>query len=273
MQLTDYHIHSICSPDGHYSMLDMALAAKSRGITQLCFTDHCDMDDDATGNLNPNCFNNRERLLEMYSKTLREKPDDLKILLGMELGGGNHDSARASEIAATPELDFVLGSLHNLKGKPDFYYYDYRSMDECRALNEAYLDELIELSKLPFFDVMAHVGYTIRYMRKKGFNISVDVKDYPDRLKTLFKNLIERGKGIEINCSGFGNTLVNGPIPTPDALRLYRELGGEIITVGSDAHIVKHAGSGIREGYALLSDLGYRYVTVFEKRKPAFIKI
>ncbi|MDR1131938.1 MAG: histidinol-phosphatase HisJ family protein [Oscillospiraceae bacterium] len=273
MVLTDYHIHSICSNDGHHSMLEMARASHEKGVTTLCFTDHCDLDDYLTGKPDPNCFSNRDRMLDMYAGTLPEKPEGLSLFLGLELGEGNHDPARAREIAATPELDFVLGSLHSLKGLADFYEHAYRSEAECLKLVGAYLDELIELSRLEFFDVMAHIGYTVRYMRKAGFNADVSAEKYPEKMRELLTNLITRGKGIELNCSGFADPLIGAPIPMADVLRLYRQLGGEIITVGSDAHRTHQAGRGLADGLALLRQLGYGYITVFEKRKPRFIKI
>ena len=273
MFLTDYHIHSKCSSDGYQTMLEMARASYDRGVRTLCFTDHCDMDNFETGEPDSSCFDNRDSILDMYRQTIAQKPDNMEIFLGLELGEGNHNPEKAACIAAIPELDFVLGSLHNLRNTPDFYVYPCSSEAECRLLINRYLDELIELSKLDFFDVMAHIGYTVRYMRRKGFNVWVSAEEYPEKIRTLLKCLIERGKGIEINCAGFRDNIVGGPVPTIDVLRLYRELGGEIITVGSDAHKLQHAGVGLKEGFDILSDLGYKYVTVFEKRKPRFEKI
>ena len=273
MFLTDYHIHSKCSGDGYHTMLEMARASYDRGVRVLCFTDHCDMDEFTTGEPNPGCFSNRESILEMYAQTMAQKPDDMEIYLGLELGEGNHDTDFAFSVAAMPELDFILGSLHNLKNTPDFYVYPYKSEAECRDLINTYLDELIDISRMDFFDVMAHIGYTVRYMRRKGFDGSVSFAEYPEKIDVLLRNLIERGKGIEINCAGFRDPIVGGTVPTLDVLRRYRELGGEIITVGSDAHKLKDAGVGLREGFDVLHELGYKYVTVYKKRKPEFIKI
>jgi len=273
MFFTDYHIHSTCSDDGHNSMLEMALASREKGVHQLCFTDHCDLDHFMTGDPNPDCFGNREQMLAMYRQTLTEAPDDIKILLGLELGEANHDIEQAKRIAAWSELDFILGSIHNLKGKPDFYDTEYRDDDFSQRLVDNYMEELTELSLIDCFDVMAHIGYPSRYIRKAGQRVEISTSTYRDKLELLFKNLIVRGNGIEINCSGFRTPPGGGSLPSPDVLRLYKELGGEIITIGSDAHKVKNAGVGLAEGYDLLSELGYSYVTVFEKRKPTFIKI
>lgn len=273
MFLTDYHIHSSCSNDGHNTMLEMALASHKKGVDMLCFTDHCDMDYYLTGEPDPNCFCHRDKMLKMFEEARAGVPKEITIHMGLELGEGNHDPRRAAEIAASPEFDFVLGSIHNLKGKPDFYDIKYNDEEFSRKLIDAYMDELLELADTDCFDVMAHIGYPIRYTRRAGLNIDINTRTYGEKLTQILKRLIVNGKGIEINCSGFRNPLVGGTIPTVDVLKLYKDLGGEIITVGSDAHKVKHAGSGLREGFDILRDLGYKYVTVFEKRKPKFIEI
>ncbi len=273
MFLTDYHIHSSCSGDGHNTMLEMVLASYEKGVRQLCFTDHCDIDHFTTGEPNPNCFLIRKQMLDMYKSTLPAVPEDMKVFLGLELGEGNHDPAEAKKIAGSEELDFVLGSIHNLKGKPDFYETKYSSDERSQALVDNYMEELLELSLIDCFDVMAHIGYPARYIRKGGERVEISTRTYGDTLTALLKNLIERGKGIEINCSGFRTPPGGGALPSLDILRLYKELGGEIITIGSDAHRVTNAGVGLAEGFDILRDLGYKYITVFEKRKPSFLKI
>ena len=273
MFLTDYHIHSTCSDDGYYTMLEMARASREKGVTMLCFTDHCDLDNYLTGEANPDSFSIRDRMREMFVQALADKPDDMALFLGLELGEGNHDPEQAKVIAASPELDFILGSVHNLRDKPDFYNIKYHDEAFALGLIDSYMDELNELSKIDCFDVMAHIGYPIRYTRRAGFKTEISTRTYGEKLTELLKSLIDRGKGIEINCSGFRNEMIGGPIPTVDVLRLYKELGGEIITVGSDAHKTEHAGSGLAQGFDILRELGYNYVTVFEKRKPKFIKI
>ena len=273
MELCDYHIHSICSEDGHYTMAEMALSSYKAGVRRMCITDHCDLDDYMTGYPKAGSYDHRERAIAMYKEALAQIPADMELYYGMELGEGNHDPARAAEIAASAELDFVLGSLHNLEKKQDFYEMRYTSMAECMSLMDEYADELIDLSKLGFYDVMAHIGYTIRYMRRDGFNVAFDLKNFGDKTETILKNLIANGKGIEINCSGFHTENIGAPIPSEDILRLYKQLGGEIITVGSDAHRTEQAGRGLAEGLDMLRELGYKYYAVFKNRKPEFIKL
>lgn len=273
MLLTDSHLHSICSEDGYVTMLEMANASNKKGVTTLCFTDHCDMDNCATGEPNPDSFLFYGKMVKMYEEALKKAPAGMTIRLGIELGEINHNPQRAAKVASSPELDFVLGSLHNLRGKPDFYDTEYKNKEHCLSLIDEYMDELVEYSSLICYDVMAHIGYPVRYTRRKGYNTDISLKTYEEKIRLILKNLISNGKGIEINCSGFTNPYIGGPIPTIDILKLYKELGGEIITVGSDAHKPEQAGQGLREGFQILSELNFKYVTVFEKRKPLYLKI
>lgn len=104
---------------------------------------------------------------------------------------------------------------------------------------------------------MAHIGYTWRYMTKAGFDVAVDLRHYGDEIETLLRMLVINGKGIEINCSGLRNTLLNEPIPSVSIIGLFRELEGEIITVGSEAHRTADASDFIEEGYAILRQAGF----------------
>lgn len=273
MYFTDNHVHSLCSPDGHNTMTEMMRASYDAGVRHMCFTDHCDMDDYLTGEPDPECFSFRGEMNIYFEQACAAKPEDMEICLGLELGECNHDPVLASRIASSDELDFVLGSLHNIKGTMDFYEMEYPDEPFCRDLLDKYMDELIDFSKLDCFDVMAHIGYPVRYIRKAGFSSDITVKSHGDRIKALLKTLIENGKGIEINCAGYRNKYLNDSVPAIDVLRMYKDLGGEIITVGSDAHRTVQAGSGLDRGFDILDRLGYKYVTVFEHRKPKFLKL
>ena len=153
----------------------------------------------------------------------------------------------------------------------DFYHIPYASEAECDRWNRKYLAELRELAAVDFYDVMAHIGYTSRYMHRRGFSSAITPEEYREELEDIFRTLIQGGRGIEVNVSGLreGHTTY----PTAPVLSLYRELGGEIITVGSDAHDGAAAGVAVREGFELLESLGFRYVARFTKRKPEFIRI
>jgi len=272
MYFTDYHIHSSCSTDAEDTMLDMALASGEADISHICFTDHCDLDYYVTGKKDEHCFDVWPRILAEYELLLRECPAKLEVSLGLELGEANHYPEWGAEIASQPELDFVIGSIHSLRETPDFYVLEYESEEHCRELLFKYIEELTEMARLPYIDIVSHIGYTKRYMLRAGFRNCVEETIYDEPIRLLLKTVIENGRGIEINCSGLRHPGINATIPDMKILRLYKELGGEIITVGSDAHRVSDAGRGIERGFEILEELGFDYVTVFRKKKPEFIK-
>ncbi len=271
--LTDFHIHSNCSPDGFDTMLDMARASGERGVSVVCFTDHCDLDYYTTGKPDPHCFDYWPGALEQYHEARKVESGTPEVRIGIELGEACHDAPRAEEIAGTPELDFVIGSLHSIRGECDFYCLPYKSLEHCMDLMHRYFAELTETAKLPFVDVIAHIGYTRRYMMKAGFDVRADMATFGDEIELLLKTAVENGVGIEVNTSGLRNGLIGETIPGFEVVRRYRELGGEIITLGSDAHTVADAGGGLREGLELIKNAGFRYITAFKNRKPEFIRI
>lgn len=273
MILTDYHIHSRCSPDAGETMADMALAARAHGITHLCFTDHCDLDNYLTGQPEPSSFDFFPHALEDFAAAKAAVGDTMDLRLGLELGEANHDIPRAAAIAATPELDFIIGSTHNLLGIPDFYGLEYTSEEQCLSLLERYLAEVKEVAATGLVDVLGHIGYTRRYMSKAGFDIRVGMDNFGDAITDILKTAIEKGVGIEVNCASLRNAHLAETIPGLDILVRYRELGGELITVGSDAHTTADAGVGCAQGQELLRQAGFAYVTLFRGRKPEFIKL
>ncbi|MGE4352806.1 MAG: histidinol-phosphatase HisJ family protein [Oscillospiraceae bacterium] len=271
--LTDFHIHSTCSTDAYDTMKAMAAAAFARGISLMCFTDHVDLDNYQTGETDMSCFDVWNDIQSQHAEAAAAAPKGLEIRRGIELGEANHDLSRAERIAATEGLDFVIGSLHNLRDTPDFSGLRYISMADCRDYLDRYVTELLELADISCYDVMAHIGYTRRYMLRDGFDLALDTQNYGDALSEILRRLIGSGKGIEINCSGLRSTGLHDTIPGYSVLKRYRELGGEIITVGSDAHCTADAGVGIARGFEILHELGFPYVTVFRNRKPEFIKL
>ncbi len=271
--LVDFHMHSSASSDGHYSMLEMAKASFSRGITKVCFTDHVDMYDYYTAKPDPNYYSNKDEIFRQWNEAKENAPEGMEIFVGIELSQANHNPELAKEILDAEGLDFVLGSVHNLKDTPDFSVLRYISREECKIYTKKYLEESLELAKIDRFDVMSHIGYTQRYMLRDGFNCPINMNTYGDELTEIFKTLIANGKGIEINCSGLRSAGINDTIPAASTLKRYRELGGEIITVGSDAHILEDASVGNARGFEILKEEGFEYFTIFRNRKPEFIKL
>ena len=263
MFLADYHTHTILSPDGSVPLADMADAAVAAGLNELCITDHCDLLE-LYGE--PVDHYDWPPALEQYAAVAPRYAGKLTIRLGLEFGMAHLNPEVSRTILDRPELDFVLGSIHNLcpeKGGTDFYYVDYPDPAACYAALDDYFSSMAKLAVTDFYDVLSHIIYPLRYM---DHPISLD--RYRDQLREILRLAVHNGRSIEVNT--YNGRTVDDWRPV---LALYREVGGELVTVGSDAHSPENVAKGVREAYELLADTGFRYVTVYEKRVPRPVKL
>lgn len=269
--LTDFHVHTEISHDGRSSWYDMVMAEYRAGVRYLCVTDHCDTVHWRTRELNPGCLEIPRREREMFEQYRDLLPRDLNLRLGMEAGEVHYHPELLPRLTEAPWLDFILGSFHITKQYGDYYLLDYGDPAFRAELWDIYLDNLQQIADLDFFDVMAHIGYWRRYAWKQGIDEGLSLERHGDRVEALLKTLIRNGRGVEVNCSGLRDGC--GPFPSEEILRLYRSLGGEIVTVGSDAHRTEDAAKCVAEGHELLQSIGFRYVTVFTRHRPEFIPL
>lgn len=256
------HLHSICSFDGEYSLTDLCRAALEAGIESLCLTDHCDLVDEYG---DPYDLYSWEAVNAQLRAAHMGFPG-LDIRKGVELGQAILRPEAAERILREPGIDFVLGSMHNAPGGGDYYYMEFTDKRQCEKLLEEYLCSLLELSKTDFFDSLAHLTYPVRYMRTRD-GVQVDFHPLDDLVREIFKTLIARGKALELNTSGYKKN-DGEPLPPAYMLRMYRRLGGELVTIGSDAHEPECVADGLERGMELLRSCGFRYLTVYRDRKP-----
>lgn len=273
MRYSDQHIHCTASFDAKGAISDMVRAAAEHGAGMVCFTDHMDMASELTGHTRSSYEKRLPDFLRRAAEYALDPTEGIEVRLGMELGAPLQYLPDAERAAATPGLDLVLGSIHNLPDMTDFYFLHYKSEEQCRRLNHLYLAELRRMAELDCFDVLAHIGYTSRYMAAQGIRERICVNDeYREELTALLRRLIERGKGLELNLSGYRGG-GNDTYPGADVLRLYRELGGELITVGSDGHIPAQASDRIAAGFELLRECGFRYAAEYRARQPEMVSL
>lgn len=262
--LADYHTHSRVSPDARSSMLELAAAARAAGLDEICFTDHFEP-------VRPRTAILLEKFdwapqAEEYADTLERWDGPVKLRLGLELGDAQVDEALTERLLLDmPELDFIIGSVHMLSerfGLRDIGWMQEPDEAACYAEVEDYLQNLLRMARWGKFNVLGHMTLPLRYMNDfRGFSIRLD--RYGAELEEILRTLIQNGLGIELNTNLGGR-----PLPDGKWLKRYRSLGGELITLGSDAHIPAHVGKGIREGQALLRDCGFARFCTFEKRRP-----
>ena len=258
----DCHLHSDFSGDCDVPAEVMIQKAVSLGLKGICFTEHLDLD--APGD--PDFF-----LLdtEEYFQSLRDLQarwaGKLEIRIGVELGIQPHVTETLTEYAASHPFDFIIGSQHYADGGDPYYpaYFEGRSEREC--YERFFQGEYENLRRFDSFDTLGHMDYVVRYGPNQNKYYSYE--EYREYLDPLLVLLIEKGKCLEVNTGGFRHGL-GEPNPCIGILKRYRELGGEQITIGSDAHTPEYLAYEFHKTTALLRELGYRFYCVFQNRKP-----
>ncbi len=263
----DVHMHSQFSGDSSTPQDLMIAAATDRGLAGICFTDHLDIDYPG----NPDEFlldlpNYTASVLAMQERYAGKLP----VRLGIELGLQPHLAALHRDILAQYPFDFVIGSSHVVHGVDPYYPVFYEGREEKSAYREYFESILENIKAFDGFDVYGHIDYVVRYGPTK--NANYDWLEYRDVIDEILKLLIAKGKGIELNTGGFKYGLGH-PNPTESIITRYRELGGEIITTGADAHKSEHVAFDFEKVPDILRAAGFRYFTVFKERKPEFIKL
>lgn len=266
MYLADYHTHTRFSPDARNSMTDMARAAIAAGLDEICFTDH--VEPMTWGGMEKRGPYDWSLLTADFQAAQREVGRQIRLRLGMELGDAQWYPEHTRRLLAdAPEFDFIIGSVHLLSKKyegRDLYLFAPEGEAEAQAALEDYLEELAAVAKLGGFNVLGHLTLPVRYFNEmRGFHVSFD--PYEDAIRGIFRTLIEAGQGIELNVN-------RGSTPLPDAkwLTIYRQMGGEVITLGTDSHSPEFVGGSIRERQALLRECGFQRFCTFEKQQPVW---
>ncbi len=259
----DFHMHSIVSFDGHDNPEAMVQAAKAAGLREICFTDHVD---DTSAGIEPAQRFSPERYGAIYDGL---QDADVKLRFGMEFGLLPGNQASFQEVLGWRDFDFVLGSVHYADGE-DVYYAPYWNGKTVFEAEQRYFEEtLLCVEKHDAFDVLAHLTY-ISKPRIHPNHIPVKLSEHRELITEILKVLVAKGKGLEINTSGVDRCGVF--LPDAEILKLFRNLGGEIVTVGSDAHQSARVGQYAQEAVKLAQEI-FGHVCTFENRRPVFHKL
>ena len=266
MYFADYHTHSRVSPDAFSSMTEMAEAAIRQGLQEICFTDH--VEPIWFGSTAPRKTYDWALLTEEFRAAQAAVGDRIRLRLGVELGDAVWDLDRSQAIMArAPALDFVIGSIHILSERMDgrdLYSLAPRDEAETQACLADYLCQIQRLARWGGFHVLGHLTLPLRYLNEnRGMHVSFD--GFEAEMEDIFRTIIPKGIGIELNTNR-GNT----PLPDAKWLKLYRGMGGEVITLGTDAHAPAAVGCAIREGQALLRECGFRRFCTFRQGQPVW---
>lgn len=256
----DYHVHSSVSPDGRGTMEEMCRGAIDSGIDELVFTDHFEFY--AFGVTRP-LFN--KSYIEKYFAELERCREmfqgQITIKSGMEFGQLHLEPERADRVIKSWPFDYLIGSIHKIDNV-DLSQMAFTS-GTAREIGDAYYKHLLELARTGDFDCLGHLDLYKRHCSRAGLPDSYE--RYEEVIGEILNQLIRRGKGIEINTSGLrqgaGETM-----PGFRCLRLYKKLGGRIITIGSDAHRPEDVGADIREAQRLMKKAGFTRCARYEGR-------
>ena len=270
----DMHMHTWFSTDSEACPCDMADEAVRKGLKTICFTDHFDKDDLEWGE--EGIFDVDAYFVEMQ-KLQEEYAGKLNIRIGIELGLRTYLKDYYEELTKKYPFDFVIGSVHNVPYKKDaegnILYTDpaAEKLFTDRTDKEAYrlmMETTLEnVRTSDCFQTLGHLDYVVRYGKSREKEYSYT--DYADIIDEILKLLIEKEKGLEVNSAGLKYGLPFAH-PHPDVLKRFRELGGEIITIGADAHKPEHIAYDFAKAEEILKSCGFKYYTEFFEQKPVF---
>ncbi|MDR1774546.1 MAG: histidinol-phosphatase HisJ family protein [Clostridioides sp.] len=261
----DYHIHSDFSTDGKSSMEEMILKSIDLNLSEICFCDHVDYgvftDDSFMVDL--------DKYFEKLNLLKSKYQDKITIKKGIEFGLQRHLTSYYQNRAKEYDFDFIICSIHAIDGQ-DLYldsYFDGKTQIE---IYENFYNEFFEVVKnYKDYNVLGHLDLIKRYSHFEG---SSSDDYFYDIIESILKQVISDGKGIEINSSCFRYKLPD-LTPSMKILKMYKDLGGEIITTGSDAHSTEYLACKFDYIHSVLKELGFKYVAGFNKRQPEFFKI
>lgn len=265
--MKDMHVHSTFSYDGISSVEEYAKKAKEIGVDEITLTEHYDVFD----GIETDKTSIQSNLYKMgFIVAKRKVEKDIKLNFGVEVGlNPEHKDKISRDIR---HYDFVVGSSHiidkiDIREGNDFF--------EGTTRKEAYLKYLKEvLENVKIFDkeydVYGHLDYIVRLGDNKERRLNCD--EYSDILNAILEELVKKDKGLELNTSGLRHGC-SFPHPNPVILRRYKELGGKIVTVGSDAKRAEDLAKNFGVAYDILESVGFDETAVFHNRKPDFVKI
>lgn len=263
----DYHLHSSHSPDSQTGMEEMCLSAIRKGFDEIAITDHFECYTPS----HPKGFYTLAYLQKALAEVERcqaQFKGQLTIRKGIEMGQPGVNPDWSAEIMNQFSFDYVIGSVHKLRDLDlGLVAYKEAHLEEICLRN---LTALYDLAETGDFDCLGHIDLIRRYAARQG--IPVDLSDYSEQLEAVLKKLVQRGKGLEINTSGLRQETAS-LLPGPSVLKLFKELGGEIITIGSDAHGASDVGADWGEAADAALQAGFKYAATFQDRKPSFYKL
>lgn len=260
MYYSDYHIHTCFSDDSNYPMSNVVLDAIKKGINEICFTDHIDYG--VSENINVSKY------VKEISKLKNKYRKDIIIRTGMEFGVQRQTINKYNKLYNLHPFDFILLSVHEIDNK-EFWDQAYQKNLTQEQYNIGYYEELLHIIKnYNNYSVLAHLDVIVRYDINGYFPFEKTKKLVKEILDVVIKN----DKGIEVNTSNYRYKLKN-TTPSMEILKMYYQMGGKIITFGSDCHKPENLGEYILKAQNLLRNIGFKEFATFENMNPIMHKL
>ena len=270
--LCDMHTHSENSHDGKTTVIDTAQMCLKNGVFAFAVTDHCDIHLASEIDI----FKLVKNSLDEVENAKNQLGNSVKIFKGIEIGETIWNKPYADKILNAFPFDVVIGSVHSVRD--DGYTEPYSTIDFSKMTNEqldgymqTYFDDLLETVKSLDCDIVAHITCPLRYINGK-YRLNIDSQKYRDKILKILDVMIEKSLALEVNTSGLG-TQYGEIMPPKWILQEYKQKGGKLITLGSDAHTCKRVANEFENTLKLLLDCGFNSYFYYENRVPHKVKI
>ncbi len=266
---SDCHIHSSFSSDSNTPMADMISGSIDKGLDTICFTEHMDLEFPDIYDLD--FVFDPEEYMECVNRSKNVFGGKIDILAGIEIGMKRNLGEKYDDLLSHFDWDYVIGSTHLIDDTDPYYSEYWESYPSEKAAVNRYFECVYEnMKSCGNYDAVGHLDYILRYAPSK--NKCFSYKESSDIIDCILKKAVYEGKALEINTNGYRSGL-SSPNPCRDITERYISLGGELFTIGSDAHCPEHIAYGYDEAYRLLLSLGVKYYAVYKKRKPEIINL
>lgn len=264
--IEDYHVHTNFSDDSDYPMQDCLQKAIELGVDEICFTEHTDFGVKGGESQLPNCPT--DEYFAEFNRCKKIFSDRITIKFGMEFGMQVSTVAEFQKLFNAYPFDFIILSCHQVDNL-EFWNYDFQKNHTQKEYYDKYYTEIFSVMKIyDDWSVLGHLDMIVRYD---------DWGHYPfgnvrDIVAEILKLAISKNKGIEINTSCYRYKLKD-LTPSREILKLYKDLGGEIITIGSDSHAENHLATKIQDALTELKNFGFKNIYTFDEMKAIGHKI
>lgn len=266
----DTHSHTNTSHDSKQTIEQLCSSAIEKGLKAITITNHIDTYEYSEKH-------NTDAILKDIEDVKRAKnlfSDKIKILLGCELGSYAYDIAQSERLCKLADFDIILSSIHGFPMPDDtrisFSRGDFSEIPVEKIIEyvDEYYNKIIEAAEKSDGDTLCHITYPMRYIHQRNIDICL----FEDKIKRTFATIIRRGIALEINTSSLG-TSFDFTSPSLELVNEYRAMGGELITLASDAHSPEKIGNCFIDVKDELKNLGFKKYYYYEKRKPIAVAL